>query len=127
MIIKERKYLKRLKVSPKNGKSLLLIIPKNKEGLQNLFKISSWAATDGFYKKPLIEVQRIKYCGSQAWPFPDQLMLALTAEYKSGEIKIQESEILEAHWFKSTELPPESQLPRPGSVAWNLINGIFKS
>lgn len=74
-----------------------------------------------------IEVQRIKYCGSQAWPFPDQLMLAFTAEYKSGEIKIQESEILEAHWFKRTELPPESQLPRPGSVAWNLINGIFKS
>ena len=64
-----------------------------------------------------IEVQRIKYCGSQAWPFPDQLMLAFTAEYKSGEIKIQESEILEAQWFKRTELPPESQLPRPGSVA----------
>ncbi|MDO5774145.1 MAG: NAD(+) diphosphatase [Spirochaetales bacterium] len=74
-----------------------------------------------------IEVKNIKYCGSQAWPFPDQLMLAFTAEYKSGEIKIQESEILEAHWFKRNELPPESQLPRTGSVAWNLINGIFKS
>ncbi len=38
----------------------LILLAKNKEGLQNLFKISSWAATDGFYKKPLIEVQRIK-------------------------------------------------------------------
>ena len=41
----------------------LILLAKNKEGLQNLFKISSWAATDGFYKKPLIEVQRIKENG----------------------------------------------------------------
>lgn len=41
----------------------LILLAKNKEGLQNLFKISSWAATDGFYKKPLIEVQRIKKNG----------------------------------------------------------------
>lgn len=41
----------------------LILLAKNKEGLQNLFKISSWAATDGFYKKPLIEVQKIKENG----------------------------------------------------------------
>ena len=41
----------------------LILLAKNKEGLENLFKISSWAATDGFYKKPLIEVQRIKENG----------------------------------------------------------------
>lgn len=38
----------------------LILLARNKEGLENLFKISSWAATDGFYKKPLIEIQRIK-------------------------------------------------------------------
>lgn len=74
-----------------------------------------------------IEVKNIKYCGSQPWPFPDQLMAAFTADYKSGEIKIQESEILEARWFKKNNLPEESHLPRPGSVAWNLINGAFKN
>lgn len=41
----------------------LVLLAKNKEGLQNLFKISSWAATDGFYKKPLIEIKRIKENG----------------------------------------------------------------
>lgn len=41
----------------------LILLAKTKEGLENLFKISSWAATDGFYKKPLIEVQRIKENG----------------------------------------------------------------
>lgn len=41
----------------------LILLAKNKEGLQNLFKISSWAATEGFYKKPLIEVERIKQNG----------------------------------------------------------------
>lgn len=38
----------------------LILLAKNKEGLQNLFKISSLAATEGFYKKPLIEIKRIK-------------------------------------------------------------------
>lgn len=41
----------------------LILLAKNKEGLQNLFKISSWAATEGFYKKPLIEIKRIKENG----------------------------------------------------------------
>lgn len=41
----------------------LILLAKNKEGLQNLFQISSWAATEGFYKKPLIEVERIKENG----------------------------------------------------------------
>ena len=69
-----------------------------------------------------IEVKNIRYAGSQPWPFPDQLMLAFTAEYAGGEIKIQEEEIAEAAWFKRTELP---QTPPPGSVAYNLIHGKF--
>ncbi len=65
-----------------------------------------------------LEIQNIRYAGSQAWPFPDQLMLAFTAEYKSGELKIQESELLDGGWFKKDDLPV---IPRPGSVAYNLI------
>lgn len=41
----------------------LILLARNKKGLENLFKISSWAATEGFYKKPLIEVERIKENG----------------------------------------------------------------
>lgn len=41
----------------------LILLAKNEKGLKNLFKISSWAATEGFYKKPLIEIKRIKENG----------------------------------------------------------------
>lgn len=71
-----------------------------------------------------LNVKNIQYRGSQGWPFPDQLMLAFTAEYESGEIKLQEDELTEARWFKRTELPTEA-LPGPGSVAYKLINGLF--
>ncbi|MBR4525260.1 MAG: NAD(+) diphosphatase [Bacteroidales bacterium] len=69
-----------------------------------------------------LEVQNIRYAGSQAWPFPDQLMAAFYADYKSGEIRIQESEIADARWFRRDALPP---LPKPGSIAWRLINNKF--
>ena len=69
-----------------------------------------------------LEVQNIRYAGSQGWPFPDQLMVAFYAEYKSGEIRIQESEIADARWFRRDALPP---LPKPGSIARRLINLEF--
>ena len=65
-----------------------------------------------------LEVENIRYAGSQAWPFPDQLMMAFYADYKSGEIRIQESEIADARWFHPDALPP---LPKPGSIARRLI------
>lgn len=69
-----------------------------------------------------IEIQNIRYAGSQAWPFPDQLMLAFTADYKAGEIVMQEEELVDAGWFRRDKLPP---IPNPGSVAYNLIKGHF--
>ena len=67
-----------------------------------------------------IEVENVRYITSQAWPFPDQLMLAFKADYKKGKIQPQEKEIEEAMWFKRDELPA---IPKPGSVAWKLIMG----
>lgn len=69
-----------------------------------------------------LEIKNVVYRGSQSWPFPDQLMLAFTAEYESGEIHIQEEELSDARWFKKDSLP---EIPKPGSVAWNLINNMF--
>ncbi len=66
-----------------------------------------------------ITVKNIKYVASQSWPFPDQLMIAFTAEYDSGEIKIQEDELVDAQWFSMENLP---SLPNEGSVAYNLIH-----
>ncbi|MDO4506387.1 MAG: NAD(+) diphosphatase [Spirochaetales bacterium] len=76
-----------------------------------------------------LEVKNIKYMGSTAWPFPDQLMLEFTADYAGGELKIQEDELEEARWFRRDQLPPPEDLPQPGSSAWNLIfgNGHLKN
>ena len=52
-----------------------------------------------------IEVEDIEYFGSQSWPFPNSLMIGCICKYKSGEIKIDENEIVKAKWFKKEEIP----------------------
>lgn len=69
-----------------------------------------------------IEIKDIRYCASQSWPFPDQLMLGFRAEYAGGEIHIQRDELLEARWFKRDNLP---NIPKHGSIAYRLITGEF--
>ncbi len=66
-----------------------------------------------------IEVTNIKYYSSQPWPFPDSIMIAFTADYLSGEIKVDNVEIEEAHWFSFDELP---LYPTRRSIAGKLIN-----
>lgn len=69
-----------------------------------------------------ISVKNIHYRGSQSWPFPDQLMLAFTAEYESGEINVQKEELIEAGWFDRNNCPAT---PQPGSIAYRLIHGLI--
>ena len=66
-----------------------------------------------------IEVKDIRYFGSQPWPFPDSLMIAFTAHYAGGEIKVDGEEILEARWFPADQLP---NLPGKISIARQLID-----
>lgn len=63
-------------------------------------------------------VDRLSYCGSQSWPFPNSLMLAFTAQYVSGDIQPQEVEIEDARWFSLDKLP---LLPGRHSIARYLI------
>lgn len=70
-----------------------------------------------------VEVANIKYFGSQPWPFPDSLMMAFTAEYATGEIAIDQLEILEAHWFAPSELP---RIPSHSTIARTLIDWFVK-
>jgi NAD+ diphosphatase len=66
-----------------------------------------------------IEVSDLNYFGSQPWPFPHSVMIGFTARYLSGELVPQESEIVEAGWYRHDELPPS---PRGGmSIAGWLI------
>jgi NAD+ diphosphatase len=63
-----------------------------------------------------LSVKDLRYFASQSWPFPGSLMVAFTAEYSSGEIRVDPSEIAEAHWFgpgdKLPELPPAQSISR---------------
>lgn len=69
-----------------------------------------------------LNVKNPCYKGSQSWPFPDQLMLAFTAEYESGEINVQKDELSEAKWFSKDEIPDDT---KPGSAAWRLLHNKF--
>ena len=51
-----------------------------------------------------IKIRNLKYQRSQSWPFPNSLMLGFTAEYESGNIKVDGDEILKAKWFKKDEI-----------------------
>ncbi len=62
---------------------------------------------------------KLHYFDSQAWPFPDQLMLGYFAQYAGGEIQVDGVEIAEAQWFDYRELP--NNIPPTMSIAGRLI------
>ncbi len=66
-----------------------------------------------------IEAKNPRYFGSQPWPFPHSLMVAFFADWASGEIKADGTEILEAGWFKHDALP---MIPPRLSIARRLID-----
>jgi NAD+ diphosphatase len=66
-----------------------------------------------------VEIAAPAYFASQSWPFPHSLMIAFTAEYKSGDMRASDAEIADAQWFALDALP---QLPSPVSIARQLID-----
>ena len=71
-----------------------------------------------------IKVKNIRYFGSQPWPFPDSLMIGFTADYESGELKIDEVEIELAGWFDPAALP---RIPGRISIARKLIDWFVET
>ena len=65
-----------------------------------------------------VQVQDLRYFGSQSWPFPHSLMVAYTARYAGGEIVAQADEIEHAQWFALDALPA---IPPRFSIAGHLI------
>lgn len=55
-----------------------------------------------------LKVGNIQYFSSQSWPFPHSLMLAFTADYISGEIRVDGEEIIEARWFGPDDEFPDT-------------------
>jgi NAD+ diphosphatase len=70
-----------------------------------------------------IKVKNIRYFGSQPWPFPDSLMIAFTAEYAGGDIRVYEKEIVDAGWFSVDTLP---RIPEKLSIARRLIDRFIE-
>ena len=65
-----------------------------------------------------VEVQDLRYFGSQSWPFPHSLMLGFFARYRSGEVRCEDEELEDVRWFRRDRLPV---LPPPVSIARRLI------
>jgi len=61
----------------------------------------------------------IKYFGSQYWAYSGALMVGFTAEYKSGELRLDDAEIEDAGWFPADDLP---MIPGKLSIARELID-----
>ena len=55
-----------------------------------------------------LRVHNLRYFMSQSWPFPHSLMIAFTADYLDGEIRLDQNEIAEARWFGADDVWPEA-------------------
>lgn len=69
-----------------------------------------------------IEIANIRCFGSQAWPYPNQLMVGFFADYAGGEITPQAGEIEDAGWFHRDRLPT---LPHPSSIAYQMVQAVL--
>ena len=109
----------------REGKLLLARNAKFKSGIFSLIagfieggETMEQAVVREVREEVAIKVGNIRYFRSQAWPFPHALMLGCVADYLGGELIPDGKEIIEAGFFAKDELP---NVPRPGSVAANLI------
>lgn len=64
-------------------------------------------------------IKNIRYFASQPWPYPAGLMVGFTAEYESGEVVLQRSELGSGGWFRRDNLP---EIPNRSSLARWLID-----
>lgn len=65
-----------------------------------------------------IKIKNLRYSGSQPWPFPHSIMCGFMADYQSGTLNPDKTEILHADWFTINNLPKTA----PGvSIASKLI------
>ena len=66
-----------------------------------------------------LHITNLRYYGSQPWPYPCGLMVGFTADYESGNIHLQHSELSKGAWFDRDHLP---NIPEKLSIARQLID-----
>ena len=65
-----------------------------------------------------VDVDNVRYVGSQPWPFPHSLMVGFRVNYTGGEIVCEEGEIMDANWYRKDDLP---MIPPNISIAGRII------
>ena len=71
-----------------------------------------------------LEIDEPRYFANQPWPFPHSLMVAFTAEHRSGEIRVEPSELIEGGWFSADALPV---IPDKVTIARRLIDAFVEA
>jgi len=66
-----------------------------------------------------IRIRNIRYFASQPWPYPCGLMVGFNADYESGELHLQLSELTQGGWFRRDNLPT---IPEKLSIARRLLD-----
>ena len=66
-----------------------------------------------------LHIKNLKYFGSQPWPYPSGIMIGFTADYESGEIKLQAEELNAGAFYTKDNLP---EIPGKLSLARKLID-----
>lgn len=66
-----------------------------------------------------VKLCNLRYFGSQPWPYPCGLMVGYRAEYLSGELHLQKSELSDVKWCDRNHLPA---IPGKVSLARQLID-----
>lgn len=66
-----------------------------------------------------LHINNLKYFGSQPWPYPSGVMIGFTADYESGEIKLQKEELNAGDFYTKDNLP---EIPKKLSLARKLID-----
>lgn len=70
-----------------------------------------------------LEIEDIRYWGSQSWPFPAQLMIGFRARLKSGTLKFADGELCEGGFFSREDMPEPATWP---SLARKMIEAWKK-
>ena len=93
------------------GDEVLLVRAKN-------FKRDFFGLVAGF-EETGVRITNIRYFASQPWPYPCGLMVGFNADYVSGDIHLQTSEIAKGGWFRRDNLP---NIPEKLSIARMLLD-----
>ncbi|MDA9556746.1 NAD(+) diphosphatase [Vibrio sp.] len=69
-----------------------------------------------------VQINNIRYFGSQTWAFPSNLMVGFIADYSGGELVIDQFELKKAAWYHYTDLP---DIAPKGTIAYELIQAAI--